>query len=134
MNPRDPQFWMWSEACTILERADQLRRQFFLLGSPQRGVPSWEPPVDVLETVEALTIIVALPGVLPDQVEILHEGDRLRVVGRRTISAQGRAQIRRLEIPYGRFERLIQLPAGRLKLGCHELAHGCLTMVFEKFV
>lgn len=132
MNVRDPRSWMWTEACELLERAEQLHRQFFRLGTPRTGVPSWEPPVDILETADEVLVLVALPGVLPDQVEILLEGGSVRVIGRRVISAPARAEIRRLEIPHGRFERRVQLPPGRFKLGRRNLTNGCLTIVFKK--
>lgn len=132
MNIRNPRSWMWAEACEFLERAEQLHRQFFRLGAPRTGVPSWEPPVDIIETADEIWVLVALPGVLPDQVEVLLEGNSLRVVGRRTISAPAQAGILRLEIPHGRFERRIPLPPGRFTLGRRNLANGCLTVVFEK--
>jgi HSP20 family molecular chaperone IbpA len=44
------------------------------------------------------------------------------------------ALIHRVEIPHGRFERRIRLPATRLKLRRSELASGCLTLVLSKEV
>jgi HSP20 family molecular chaperone IbpA len=40
--------------------------------------------------------------------------------------------IRRLEIPYGRFERRIELPAGRFEIGRRDLADGCLLLTLRK--
>jgi HSP20 family protein len=118
MTSRDPGIWMWAEACELLDRAERLNRQFFQ-PRPGRGRrPTWEPPVDVLETEGELWILVALPGV---------------VAGERPMP--GRAQsgvIRRLEIPYGHFERRIDLPPGRFEIGRRELADGCLVLGLRK--
>ena len=49
------------------------------------------------------------------------------VAGLRRLPAAARgAAIHRLEIPHGRFERRIRLPAARLELDRSELANGCL--------
>jgi hypothetical protein len=42
--------------------------------------------------------------------------------------APGSLVIQRLEIPYGRFERLIALPAGRFGVARHEVRNGCLVL------
>jgi HSP20 family molecular chaperone IbpA len=36
--------------------------------------------------------------------------------------------VRRLEIPYGRFERRIPLPPGQLEISAHEFTNGCLVL------
>ena len=78
---RDPRNLMWAEACTLLERAEQLRRQFFEpSGAPSRTA-RWEPPIDVLETERQLWIIAALPGVPPEAVHVTIEGETLIVAG-----------------------------------------------------
>ncbi len=40
--------------------------------------------------------------------------------------------IRRLEIPYGHFERRIELPAGRFDIARRELVDGCLVLGLRK--
>ncbi len=40
--------------------------------------------------------------------------------------------IRRLEIPYGHFERAIKLPAGRLEAVSRGLVDGCLVLRLRK--
>jgi HSP20 family molecular chaperone IbpA len=130
---RDPKNLMWAEACTLLERAEQLRRQFFEpSGTPSRAA-RWEPPIDVLETERHLWIIAALPGVPPEAVHVAIEGETLIVAGIRPLPSRGRnANIVRLEIPYGRFERRVALKSGRLRLAEQELLHGCLILTFAK--
>src|SRR5262249_47851280 len=74
---------------------------------------TWEPPVDVLETGREVLVLVALPGVDPDRVEVAIEGDDLVVVGTRVLPPELRtAMIHRLELPQGQFARRVRLPAG----------------------
>ena len=76
-----------------------------------------------------LWILVALPGVGAEQLEVVVEQrhpDRQR---RAADAGRGRGTvIHRLEIPYGRFERRIELPPGRYDAVRRELTDGCLTL------
>jgi HSP20 family protein len=124
--------WMWSEACEMLARAERLHRELFrpALGRP---VPTWEPPVDVLETEREVLVLVALPGVEPDQVETVIEGAHLVVTGHRVLPAElATAVIHRLELPQGRFERRIDLPAGRYGAVRRAAVHGCVLITLQK--
>src|SRR5262245_8432704 len=104
MAPKTPINWMLSEAIEALTRAERLHQQFFNLRS-SAGEASWEPPVDVLETEEELLILIALPGVDPDEVDVVIDNGMLVVSGRRTLPTELRnAHIHRLELPQGRFE------------------------------
>jgi HSP20 family molecular chaperone IbpA len=128
---RDPKNQMWAEACAMLKQAEQLHRQFFE-PSPGARAARWEPPVDVFETERQLWIIAALPGVAPEAVRVEIEGPTLIITGLRLLPTKGRnANIVRLEIPYGRFERRITL-SPRLRLSERELANGCLVLTFAK--
>jgi HSP20 family protein len=129
---RDPESWMWAEACELIERAERLHRQFFQPGRPQAKRPTWEPPVDIFETEGELWVLIALPGVDPDHIQALIDGDTLVVTGERRIYITTRAIIHRLEIPYGHFERRITLPPGRLVLGRREVVNGCLLIRLRK--
>jgi HSP20 family protein len=133
MKVRDPTTWMWGEALELMERADRLHRQFFQLGAQRSAHPSWEPPVDIFETEQQFVIVVALPGVSADQLLISLDGQALVVRGQRALPDLGHsALIHRIELPYGRFERRIELPAQQLKLGQRTLRDGCLMMVLDK--
>ena len=127
---RKETLWMWAEAREMLDRADRLQRQFF---HPARGAaPGWEPPVDVFETGDALWVIVALPCVAPDDVELIIDGNTLIVSGLRSLPRELRgAAVHRLELPAGRFERRIALQ-GRFELVERRLEHGCLTLGLHK--
>ncbi|MFP5348903.1 MAG: Hsp20/alpha crystallin family protein [Gammaproteobacteria bacterium] len=124
---------MWSEAVALIERAERLQRQFFRRGAAPASGPVWEPPVDVFETENELYILVALPGVPPEQVQVEHEHGALIISGARPLPAgMRRASIHRLEVPYGRFERRLALPLGRYQYASQELAHGCLLIGLRK--
>jgi HSP20 family molecular chaperone IbpA len=129
MNQRATRGWMWAEAVQMLQEADRLHRQFFEVGARTLAAPAWEPPLDVFETHEGLVLQFALPGVRPEEVEAGIEGSVLSVRGVRPHAPEMRdAAIRRLEIPYGRFERRVVLPAGRYQLAQSALADGCLVI------
>ena len=128
--PRD---WMWSQACEMLARAERLNRELFRPLSPSTRLPAWEPPLDMLETEHEVLVLVALPGVNLDHVEaVLDDGD-LVVVGTRTLPNELRtAIIHRLELPQGRFERRVRLPAGRYSAVRRCASNGCLLITLEK--
>ena len=132
---KDPVNWMLSEAIDSLARAERLHRQFFSL-QPSAGLQesSWEPPIDVLETDHEILILVALPGVDPDEVEAVIDGGTLIVSGRRVLPVELRnARIHRLELPQGRFERRIALPIGRYAVSRFAV-NGCIVLRLSKSV
>jgi HSP20 family molecular chaperone IbpA len=132
---KDPVNWMLSEAIDTLARAERLHRQFFSL-QPSAGSQesSWEPPIDVLETDREILILVALPGVDPEEVEAVIESGTLIVSGRRVLPAELRnARIHRLELPQGRFERRIVLPIGRYAVSRFAV-NGCIVLRLSKSV
>ena len=133
MASRDPIDWMLSDAFETLARAERMHQQFLKL-RPWAGAeePSWEPPIDVLETDREVLILIALPGVDPDEVEAAIEGDALVVSGRRVLPAELRnARIHRLELPQGRFERRIALPLGRYTI-TRFATFGCVGLRLAK--
>lgn len=133
MTSHDPYNWMWHEALDLLEQAERLHRQFFALSITRTAIPSWEPPMDVIEAEDALVVSVALPGAAPENVVVALEAGVLTVSAIRTFPACARSvRIHRLEIPYGRFERRIALPLRALELTGNTLVNGCLTLTFTK--
>ena len=97
----------------MLARAERMHRQFFP-PSGSRSPVAWEPPVDVLETERAVLVLVALPGVDFNEVKAVINQGELLISGCRTYPEEMQtAIIHRLELPQGRFERRVRLPAGR---------------------
>jgi HSP20 family protein len=135
MAEKDPVNWMLSEAIDQLARAERLRQQFFSLQAKAGAQESyWEPPIDVLETEREFLILVALPGVDPEQVEAVIENGTLIVSGNRVLPDELRdARIHRLELPQGRFERRIALPIGRYAVSRFAV-NGCVALRLAKSV
>ena len=118
---------MWAEAAELLGQAERLHRQFFRLAAA--APTAWEPPVDVFEDARELVIVVAMPGVAAERVQVAQDDGALIVRGTRPLPFGGSGhRVRQLEIPYGAFERRLPLPAGRFEIGTPELAQGCLTL------
>ena len=133
MTSRNISRLMWSKALTLLEQADRLHRQFCRPAVAQAR--TWEPPADVIETADAISVHVALPGALAESVVVeLHPG-AITISARRLFppgsSDSQPARIHALEIPYGRFGR-IGLPVHALFLVGRKLQDGCLTLTFSK--
>ncbi|MEO1020015.1 MAG: Hsp20/alpha crystallin family protein [Pseudomonadota bacterium] len=123
---------MWADAVDRLDRAERVERSMFRPGR-RAATACWEPPVDLFETETALWIVVALPGISTDQLEVRIERDMFIVSGHRQLPLpQATGLIHRLELPHGRFERGIRLPAGSFELTRRDLKDGCLTLVLHK--
>ena len=117
----------------MLARAERMHRELF---RPVRSIdrrPVWEPPIDMLETESQILVLVALPGVDPDQVEAAIDGNDLVVAGTRVLPAELQtATIHRLELPQGHFQRRVPLPAGRYSGVCRAAVDGCLLITLQK--
>ena len=76
--PRSGRDMIWSEALEALARTERLNRDAF-----RPTATGWEPPVDVLETEAGLLVVIALPGVRRDDMEIVIGHGELLVRGTR---------------------------------------------------
>jgi HSP20 family molecular chaperone IbpA len=124
---------MWSEACEMLARAERLHREFFRPAGSIARLPTWEPPVDILETDRAVLVFVALPGVNAERAEAAIEDGHLVIGGTRVLPPELRtATIHRLELPQGRFQRRVPLPAGRYAGVRRAVVDGCLVITLQK--
>jgi HSP20 family protein len=133
MSSPNPTDWMWAQAIDLLDQAERMHRQFFRLTSSERKQAVWEPPIDVFEDEREVIVIVALPGVAADRVEVTIEPKTLVVRAHSPLPFAGsRRAVRQLEIPYGYFERRVTLPDVRLETGTPELVDGCLILRMRK--
>ena len=133
MSSRNPTDWMWAQACELIEQAERMHRQFFRLASSERTQAVWEPPVDVFEDELEVIVVVALPGVPADRIQVTTESGLLVIRAESPLPFAGsRRAVRQMEIPYGYFERSIPLPEARLEIGMRELADGCLILRLRK--
>jgi HSP20 family protein len=76
----------------------------------------WAPPVDVVEHPDTVTLLVELPGMTPDDVELTIAGKTVRIAGTKpgTASPEGSGadatgRFHCVERRQGRFERVIEL-------------------------
>jgi HSP20 family protein len=93
----------------------------------------FRPQVDCYQTEKPpeLTVVVELPGVDPQQVEIVASGQALLISGeRRRPRAEGAVSYSQMEIEDGQFRRQISLPVDVDPAGARATyARGLLTIV-----
>lgn len=92
---------------------DQVFGNFFdTMRSEEVANRGWMPPVDVRETDEGLTLLVELPGLKREDVDITVEDRTLTVRGERKFAQDvERENYHRIERAYGTFTRTFTLPA-----------------------
>jgi len=74
---------------------------------------SWVPNTDVYSTDEGLVIKVELAGMRSENLQITVEGSKLRISGERPDGCRAaKFNFLAMEINYGRFENIIELPSG----------------------
>lgn len=127
----DASGWMWAQACELADQAERLHRQFFRPAAVQAQVV-WEPPVDLFEDEREIVLLVAMPGVSADRIQVVGEPGAIVVRGTRPLPLVPGLSVRRLEIPYGIFERRIPLPSRGLELEPPEVQQGCLILRLRK--
>ena len=80
--------------------------------SIEKRWPTWRPAIDLLEDEEQIFVVVELPGVPSEKVEISSSENRLRISGvRQPPKAHVEAGHHLVECRYGHFERLIIMPS-----------------------
>ena len=124
---------MWAEACALLDEAERKHRTFFELLTVPSARPVWEPPADIFADGPELQVVVALPGARAEQVVVQITPTGLQIetdVPPPSLSEQ--VNVVRLEIPYGRMRRRIDLPPGRYALVERHLDRGCLFLRLTK--
>jgi HSP20 family protein len=125
--------WMWDEALHVLEQAERRHRRFYGLTGVRSTQPLWEPPADIFESESEILICIALPGARPESVNVQVTANGIVVSAERVLPPEfQRMRVRRLEIPYGRFERHLELAGGRYVVSERCLADGCLTVRLTK--
>jgi HSP20 family protein len=141
MASRDWDFLIWQRASDLLQQAERIHRNFLQIavGSHYRSShgrsPSWEPPVNIIETEQSLWIVSALAGVTVDHVNVRLEGRELIISGDRPLPECCKdGELKIWEIPLGRFERRLTLIEGRnpLSLGKISLQDGLLSIELRK--
>ncbi len=124
---------MWAEACALLDEAERKNRTFFELLAVPSARPVWEPPADIFADGPELQVVVALPGARAEQVVVQITPTGLQIETEvPPPSLSERVNVVRLEIPYGRMRRRIDLPPGHYALVERHLDRGCLFLRLTK--
>ncbi|MEZ5980197.1 MAG: Hsp20/alpha crystallin family protein [Planctomycetota bacterium] len=133
MHDDDHDDWMWERARALLESAEHLQRRVFGLVPASGRATAWSPQVDVFDTGRELFALVSLPGVCIENIVVSVADDHMVVEGQRTLPGAFRnAHVHRLESPYGRFWRRVELPPGTYELRQKEVVQGCLVLRLAK--
>jgi HSP20 family molecular chaperone IbpA len=118
---------MWAEACALLDQAERKHRRFFDLQTAPSNRAVWEPPIDIFADGTQVSVVVALPGARADQISVQFTPSGLWI-DTHVAPGGGGLNVVRMEIPYGRMQRRIDLPPGRYALVERRLDHGCLYL------
>jgi HSP20 family protein len=88
---------------------------------PVRRQP-WTPPASVVEDADGYLVSVDVPGISAEDVEVVVDGRRLEVRGRRDLLTEGRIHVS--DRPFGAFHRTLLFPIaldpGRVELECED--------------
>jgi HSP20 family protein len=77
---------------------------------PTLGAESWVPLADVYETADAFVVLIELPGLSQDDIEVQVDGEELTIRGERQMGASARPEsFHRMERSYGLFSRSFRL-------------------------
>ena len=107
----------WSPAREIASLQQGINRLFEDVFSQPGGydpdtMGAWRPPVDIVDTTEAILIYVEIPGVDKDEVDIEVKDNVLTIRGERVVDSRiGNGSYYRSERVFGKFGRSFALPA-----------------------
>lgn len=96
----------------------------------RRSPDIWTPDVELRTTPVDVLVLVDLPGVSDNDIEVELLGDTLTLRGKRQIESADDAEIYISTLPVGNFERRIRLPVEtdpHAEIDAH-LANGVLTL------
>lgn len=103
----------------IEKEFDRMRQRMEkMIGSPSRagaatfcGEAGWRPSLDLYETSEELVVLVDLAGIKPADVEVVVDGDILRLRGNRCRPSEKKvSRVHHLEIDFGPFSHSFRVP------------------------
>lgn len=110
---------VWFSIETVHKDIERFLEDIFSRKPPTRhfGLSPWQPEVDIYETEETIIVIAELGGVKREDLEVAANANTLVLRGERRPAHlepwgnPGRMACHQLEIFWGPFERVIQLPA-----------------------
>ena len=91
----------------------EMQRTLDRLSSGTGAPATFLPPADIIVTDEAVTVVLDVPGVKAEDLDVQLQGDVLTIRGERAWPYQSvDGGVRRVERGFGRFERSLRVPAG----------------------
>lgn len=95
----------------MASRSERLAHSLLLSAARDFRPASWQPPADVYQVADGWLVKFELAGVRPDEVQVLIEGNRLVLSGRRRdVSIEQGQRSYSMEISYSEFQRAIGFP------------------------
>lgn len=104
---------MASEINRLQQQMRRLMEDMFHQVSPHFLIDQrvWSPQIDILETPEAFFVVAEASGLQKNDIHVTVKGNRVHLYGRRERPPIGNAlRYLQVEIEYGTFERVFQLP------------------------
>jgi HSP20 family molecular chaperone IbpA len=131
---------VWRRANDLLQQAERIHRNFLQVAAGARyraapgRTPSWEPPVNVVETDTSMWVIAALPGVARERMDVRLDGRELVISGNRPMpQCCEEGELKIWEMPLGRFERRLRLVSDKpVLVGEVVLRDGLLIIELRK--
>jgi HSP20 family protein len=122
------------EAVTLREAMDRLFEDSYVPARRQaeQREQVWRLPLDAYITAEEIVIVANMPGVKPEKVEIIIEGDTLTIKGERPAPLENVDYVLQ-DRSYGKFQRTlnINIPVDANKAEA-KFEDGLLTLVVPK--
>ena len=102
----------------------------------ERGLDTFTPNAELIETDEALVLNLELPGMNPDDLEVEVTAESVSVKGERIANAESNENlIGRSEFRYGPFHRIIPLPTPIQQTNVEaDYKNGILSLTLPKVV
>jgi len=129
MSAQDWDFIVWRRANDLFQQAERIHRNFLQIAAASRHraqhgrTPSWEPPVNVVETGKSVWVISALAGIAMDRIDVQLDGRDLIIAGERPLpECCHDGELKLWEIPLGRFERRVTLVGGGNPLSLEKIS------------
>lgn len=123
-----------SRLSRIHSELDRLFDEAMRLASREPRAGEHEPPVDVMETPGEVVVLIEVPGLSRDEIDLYVEGRAVIVAGvKRLRPPDGSRRFHGVEREQGRFERRIEMlcPVNTHR-GRARLADGLLTVTFPR--
>jgi HSP20 family protein len=100
---------------TLQERMNRLFEESLSRGRPQEPAidsSAWSPLADVYETPDSFVVLLEIPGLSEEDVDVDVEADQITLRGERRMTSQARPEsFHRMERSYGHFSRTFRFDA-----------------------